>query len=42
MYDVIYDVVIIRLNYGWLFAYFEHNYLKKKTNDACYELISFK
>jgi hypothetical protein len=30
MYDVIYDVVIIRLNYGWLFTYFEHNYLKKK------------
>jgi len=39
VYDVIYDVDIIKLNYGWLYIYFEHKYLKK--NDACYDLLAF-
>jgi hypothetical protein len=31
MYDVIYDVAIIKLNYGWLYTYFKHNYLQEKS-----------
>jgi hypothetical protein len=32
MYDVIYGVNIIKLNYGWLYVYFEHKYFfYKKT-----------
>jgi hypothetical protein len=41
MYDIIYDV-IIKLNYGWLFVYLRTIIKKKNTNNACYELISFK
>jgi len=40
MYDVIYGVNIIKLNYGWLYVYFEHKYFFYKKNYACYEFIS--
>ena len=41
MYDVIYDVDVIKLNYGWWYIYIEHKYFFKKKDDACYEFISF-
>jgi hypothetical protein len=33
VYDIIYNVIIIKLNYGWLYIYFEHKYLKRKGKE---------
>jgi hypothetical protein len=41
MYDVIYDVDIIKLNYGWWYIYWAQILFLKKKDDACYEFISF-
>jgi hypothetical protein len=34
VYEVIYNVIIIKLNYGWLNIYYEHKYLKKKKEET--------
>jgi hypothetical protein len=47
MYGIIYDVAIIKLNYSWLYIYFEHNYLWNKCsikygNEKLILWLSFK